>query len=251
MSKPMMKRIITAGSLVQMTIYPAVSPRDGPAARQGKRALSSMAQQRMNAKYAWMKLKLLIAANFGPRDVFGTLTYDGDSIPDGRAGVLRDVKAFMKRLRNARGDCDFRYIYVIEHKHGEGRWHVHILVNASGDDYVLIRRLWGRGNAEFRKIRVDREKNYETLARYLCKEERDKPGNRLWSGSRNLRKPQMDSFRVPADEPLKPPDGTVALLLDRDARSTPYGEYRYLEYVVKTGLVRPKPKPRRKGRREK
>lgn len=245
MSKPMIKRIITAGPLVQMAVYPAVNPRDGPGTRQGKRALSSLAQQRMNVKYAWMKLKLLIAANFGPGDVFGTLTYDEASVPESRAGVLRDVKAFMKRLRKARDSCDFRYIYVIEHKHGEGRWHVHILVNASGNDYTLVRRLWGKGNAEFRKIRVDRERNYETLARYLCKEARDKPGDRLWSGSRNLRKPQRDSFRVPADEPLRPPENTVALLLDRDSRSTPYGEYRYLEYVVKAGLVRPKPRRRR------
>lgn len=246
MSKPMMKRIITAGPLVMEAVYPASSLRDGPRVRQGKRSLSSRAKQRMNFIYAWQKLKLLIAANFGPGDIFGTLTYSDDFLPPGRREVMRDISSFTKRLRKARMGVEFRYIYVIEHKHDEGRWHVHILINASGDDYELIRRTWGRGNVEFRKIRVDQEKNYETLAKYLCKEQRDRPGLRLWSGSRNLRKPERDCFRVEADEPLRPPPKGKALLMAEETVVSPYGKFRYIEYIMLRGLPRPKGKRRRR-----
>lgn len=244
--KSMIKRIITAGPLVMEAVYPASSVRDGTRVRQGKSALSSRAKQRMNFIYAWQKLKLLIAANFGPKDIFVTLTYSDERLPPGRREVMRDVSAFTKSLRRERKGEQLRYIYVIEHKHDAGRWHVHILINASGDDYDRIRRLWGRGNVEFRKIRVDREKHYETLARYLCKEQRDRPGLRLWSGSRNLKKPERDSFRVDADTTLRAPPKGKALLLAEETVVNPYGKFRYIEYVMLAGLPRPKRSRRRR-----
>ena len=189
MSNPLIKRTITAGPLVMVALYPAASTKDGATARQKKRELSTRAQQLMNLKYAWQKLKLLIAANFGPKDLFLTLTYTDECLPSDRDQVMRDVAAFVKSLRRHRPGQELRYIYCIEHKHGEGRWHVHMLLNSTGDDFDLILRLWKRGGVEFKKIRVDREKNYESLARYFCKEPRDKPGDCLWSGSKKLRKP--------------------------------------------------------------
>lgn len=232
------KRIIVAGPLVVEAVYPAPHPRDSRGVRQGKKALSSQAQQAMNLKYAWQKLELQIAANFGPGDLFATLTYDDAHLPQSRKEALARVKAFVKRLRKERSEAgqELRYIYVTEHKHGEGRWHHHIFINATGDDYEQVRRLWSQGNVEFRSIRVDREKNYETLARYLCKEQRDKVGLRLWSGSRNLRKPQKDCFRVPDSTPLRPPPKSRALLLsDTGDVMTAYGHYRYIKYIAQSG----------------
>lgn len=235
---PTLKRIITAGPLVLEAIYPASAPRDGPSVRQGKRALSSRAKQRMNDIYAWQRLKLLIAANFGPGDLFVTLTYSDACLPPGRREVMRDINAFTRRLRKE--DAGLRYIYVIEHRHEAGRWHVHMLLKASGHDYQRIRRAWGRGGVEFRKIRVDRERNYETLAKYLCKERRDRPGLRLWSCSRNLLKPQRDCFRVEDGTRLRPPPKKRAMLLAEETVTTAYGTFRYLEYVYLKGLPRPK-----------
>ena len=68
------KKVIVAGPLVVEVIYPAPNPRDSVGVRQGKKALSSEAQRRMNLKYAWQKLELLIAANFGVKDLWITFT---------------------------------------------------------------------------------------------------------------------------------------------------------------------------------
>ena len=130
------KRIIVAGPLVVEAVYPAPHPRDSRAVRQGKKALSSQAQQMMNLKYAYQKLELLIAANFGQKDIFATLTYDDEHLPPTRQEAIKRMNAFWKRLRKERQgkDQDLRYIYVTEHKHGDGRFHHHVIVNATGED---------------------------------------------------------------------------------------------------------------------
>ena len=54
----------------------AVPVTDSPRARASKRKLSSEAQKRMNAKYSYQKLELMLAANFLPGDLVVSLTYD-------------------------------------------------------------------------------------------------------------------------------------------------------------------------------
>ena len=245
------KKIIVAGPLVIETVYPAPNPRDNAGVRAGKKHLSSEAQQRMNLKYAWQKLELEIAANFGINDLFVCFTYEDKFLPKSRKQANSRMQAFWKKLRAARKVLahELRYLYVTEHKHGDGRWHHHALINSTGEDYDTIRSLWGQGNVEFKQIRVDREKNYLTLAKYLCKEQRDKVGQRLWSGSRNLKKPEKECFRVPNDTPLTPPR-TAAVLDDTGDVRTEYGHYRYIKYIAggwpKKGVV--KAKRRRKHR---
>lgn len=227
------KKIIVAGPLVIEAVYPAPHPRDSTGARAGKKALSSEAQRRMNLKYAHQKLELEIAANFGVGDLYATFTYDDAHLPSSRKAASGRMQAFWRKLRaarKARGQ-ELRYIYVTEHKHGDGRWHHHVLINATGDDYAIIRELWGQGNIEFKQLRVDRDKNYETLARYLCKEQREKVGQRLWSSSRNLNKPEKECFRVPNDTPLTPPR-TAAVLTDTGDVRTEYGHFRYIKYLA-------------------
>lgn len=246
------KKIIVAGPLVVETVYPAPNPRDSAGVRAGKKALSSEAQRRMNLKYAYQKLELEIAANFGVGDLYATFTYDDDHLPSSRKEANNRVALFMRRLRAARKAAgqELRYIYVTEHKHGDGRWHHHILINATGDDFKQIRELWGQGGIEFIKLRIDRDKNYETLARYLCKEQRDKVGLRLWSGSRNLHKPERECFRVPNDTPLTPPENAMVLTDSGDVR-TAYGHFRYIKYLAAGANATTKAKAKRRRRRSK
>jgi len=243
------KKIIVAGPLVLETIYPAPNPRDSVGVRQGKKALSSQAQQRMNLKYAYQKLELEIAANFGVKDLYATFTYDDKHLPWNRAEANKRMQNFWRKLRSARKakGQELKYIYVTEHKHGDGRWHHHVLINATGDDYKLIQELWGQGSIDFVQIRVDRDKNYETLARYLCKEQREKVGQRLWSGSRTLRKPEQECFRVPNDTPLLPPEGAM-VFTDTGDVVTAYGHYRFIKYLGSGWQSGPKPKARRRRR---
>ena len=245
------KKIIVAGPLVIEAVYPAPNPRDGLVVRAGKQRLSTEAQQRMNLKYSYQKLELEIAANFGTNDLYCTLTYDDEHLPKNRKAATRRIQAFSKKLRAARDEKgkELRYIYVTEGKHGDGRIHHHVLINSTGDDFDLIKKLWSHGRVDFVQIRIDREKNYESLAKYLCKEHREKVGQRLWSGSRNLRKPEQESYRVDDDASILPPPGAL-VLDDSGDHVTEYGHYRYIKFLAPSWDRTTKAKAKRRRRRK-
>ena len=96
------RKVILAGRLVYAAVYSTVHPSDSPEARAAKTKCSSAARQRMNMKYAWQKLELLLASNFTPRDLVVTLTYDDDHLPDDRDSAVEKIKRFWVQLRKAR-----------------------------------------------------------------------------------------------------------------------------------------------------
>lgn len=247
-------KMIVAGPLVKICVYPAPSPRDSIGVRAGKKAMSSEAQRRMNLIYAYQKLELLFYANFGIRDLYITMTYDPEHLPRNREEARKIMQAFWKKLRKERKKLgkELRYIYITEHRHGDGRWHHHAVINATGDDYDLIRKLWGNGMVDFKQIRIDRDKNFETLARYFCKEPRDKVGDRLWSSSTNLKKPKKETRRVPNDMQLAVPKSAVITFEDTGDIMTAYGHYRYIKYLAKgwETTIGPRPKAKRRRKRD-
>ena len=239
------KRVITAGPLVIEAIYPAQNPRDTASVRQGKRNMSSEAQRRMNLKYCYQKLEMLLAANFVSGDLFVTLTYEPAQLPGSRAEAGKHVAAFVRKLRAFRSGAELKEVHVTEHKTSGGRFHHHIVLNNVGEDYEAIMHLWQHGLAHIHPLVFDREHTYEELAKYMCKESRDKLGHRLWSCTRNLSKPERDSTRVPNDTSLVPPEGATVLADTGDVLTT-YGHYRFIKYLL-PGIV--PQKPRRKRRR--
>lgn len=226
-------RTITAGALIVETIYPAANPRDGEAVRRGKKALSTPARQKMNLRHTWQHLELELAANFGTGDLWVTFTYDDKHLPTSRDAAKEQMAAFFKKLRAKRlkRKAGLHYVYCTEHKHGDGRWHHHAVIDATGADFEEIRALWRAGQVDIRKLRVDREKDYGSIARYMCKEQRDKIGHRLYSCSRNLRKPERDCRQVVDSVRIKIPRNALILEDTGDTR-TAYGHYQYVKYIM-------------------
>lgn len=237
------KKIISAGPLVQAAVYKTARTARGDAQRGRKRNATSDAQRLINARCSWQKLKLLLAANFIRGDIVGCLTFDDAHLPETRTQVDNRLKWFRQKLtaaRRARGQ-ELVMFWSIEHRHGEGRWHVHFVANATGDDYAEIARLWAHGEVDLRALRCDKAKNYESLARYMCKETRERLGQRAWSYTRNAKQPEVESFWVPDDTVLRIPKGTVVFA---DVRNR--GEWQFVEYAYEDALKR-----RRRARRPK
>lgn len=233
--------------LVREGIYSRAAGREAPRIRAAKRRASTEAQQRINARYSWEKLELMLAANFVPGDLVITQTYDEENLPEDRAGAQAKLKKFRKELTAARAERgeDMRMIWATEHKLGEGRWHHHCVVNATtGSDYAEILRLWPWGsNIEIRPLIVGKEKNYESLARYMTKEAREKPGLRSWSCTRNCRKPEVETFPVPDDETIDvPEDSTV---LEERSQRTEFAEYQYVKFLAADPRQLRRRRPRR------
>lgn len=227
-----MKKIIVAGSLVKEVVYTIPNGRDPERVRGEKRKISSAAQKRMNEKYSWQKLEMILAANFVPGDLVVTLTYNDRNLPrsyEEDASKLKYFMAKMRKARKARGET-FRMAWNDESISDSGRWHHHCVINGtSGEDYKELLRVWGNGEVEIKPLIVNYEKNYETLARYMCKEYSAKPGRRAWSYTRNCSKPEVECYRVPDDTPLQPPKGSMVFEDQREQNQ--FGSYHYVKYI--------------------
>ena len=226
------KKTITAGCIVKTILYTAPEPRDGERARAEKSRMTTAAQKAMNDKTARCRLEMLLAANFVGRDIFLTLTYRDADLPSKRAEAVKKVRKFIKQLREhrkARGQV-LKYVYTTEGKHGAGRLHHHLVINATERDIEVIRSLWPYG--DMIDLVYVRDRDYDTLARYMTKEsvEGRPVGAQMWTRSRNLEQPVVESCFVPDDTALAVPPG--CFVLEREEKATEYGCYSYIKYRV-------------------
>lgn len=249
------KKIIVAGPLVKECIYTMSSRHDSPQARGSKKKLSTEAQQRMNDVYSWQKLEMLLAANFLSGDLVVVLTYDDAHLPKNRAEAQACVKYFRAKLAKERRAVGQELVMFWNEEHfhqhkdelQDKRWHHHAVINSTGADYESLARAWTYGKVLIAPLKVDAEKNYTTLARYMCKESRDKPGQRSWSYTRNAKKPEVETFRVPDDTQIAAPRGSIVL---EDAKDrTQYGVYQYIKYISMTDGKHAHKRARRRRKR--
>lgn len=248
MGKTKTLRTREAGALVEQVCYKRIQAGDNAQVRAKKKKHTSEVMQKYNHKTSVRKFELMLAANFSPGAVVGTVTYDDRHLPDDRAGAERRFRYFRQKLGRhykAKG-VELVVFWSTEHKHGDGRWHHHFILPSTGDDYNAIRNAWiYGGDVELTPLRVDREKNYATLASYYAKEARDKLGLRAWSYTRNAAKPQEDVERVEDDFQLQAPKGVQ--VLERLCIETPYGSFQYLKYLRPEGF-RPRARARKRKR---
>lgn len=203
---------------------------DTPRRRREKRYASRAWQERINHFKSAEKFEQLCYCNFGPGDKYLTLTYDEEHLPSVRREVMQDVKWFRRKLtllRQPRGQwCD--YVYVIEHRHGDGRWHVHMILNGCGPgDLEEIRQCWGNGGV---KVEWFDYKRLDELRHYMTKERPDYVGEHPWMCSRGLKRPVVEYVVHAGEFHLTVPHG--AIVKETDHRLNEYGEFEYIKYFL-------------------
>lgn len=227
---------IRAGREGRIILYTQSLGSDEPKARAEKSKISSAARNRINARTSREKLEELMAANFDRRDLFVTLTYR--EAPATREAAMRRLAAFLRLLRlarAARGE-ELRYIKNAEHLRddgSEGRWHHHLVINATGSDYEEIRSLWAAwgDNVDFEGL-LEAGESYESRARYMCKE-RPPVGKQCWTPSRGLRRPTRTSELVDDSLTITPdslPAGAV--VLEHSEERNEWGSFVYYKYLL-------------------
>ncbi len=234
------KRIVTirAGRLFYGIAYTQAIASDSEKVRRDKTRVSSEARKKLNFRAAWQKLELLLAANFGARDLLVTLTYDDAHLPESRPAAQAILRKYITALRKERSKQGhpLKYIYVTEHLHGDGRYHHHMVVNGTGYDYETLCALWtGGSNIEIDYINPH---DYAALAQYLTKEPREagsSNGQRSWTPSLNLDKPTRESVLVEDYVGLSAPPG--ATILETDGKQNSWGSYAYLKCLMLSHAV--------------
>lgn len=234
-NKKQRRKVVIAGRYMRAIQYTLNADPDVRRTRAPKTEISSVAQEAMNLKHSWQKLKALLASNFSPGDIVVTLTYRDDSLPPTRRAAENRLKLFIRRLRAERRAAgeELRYVYVTELGHSSGRLHHHMIINSTGQDFDAIRRLWAKDgdNIDFSPIW---RKGYDGWARYLSKEPRELGrhyvGERMWRSSMGLNKPRDYFGWVDASNRLTAPPGAVEI--DSLNRTNGFGEFSYLECML-------------------
>lgn len=241
------KKWIDAGDLHREVIYTPPKRSDDARVRAKKKKLSSEAQKRFNRKTSAFKLMLILAENFNRGDLVVGLDYSDKYLPKNREEAQKRIKAFRAKLAKyyrASGRV-LLMVWNIEHLTDKGgRYHHHCVINGTGEDLEILKKLWTFGGVDLETLRVDKEKNYRTLAEYMAKEGPEKNSQRSWSYTRSCRQPEIDSRSVPDDTPLQVPKG--AILFEHIKENNQYGYYEIIEYYLPT---RKRLKTKRKRRR--
>ena len=143
------RKIVQAGTLWMAVQYTAIRGGTAASRRQAKSQISDPAREKLNAKLSKEKLMFVLAANFRKSDLVVGLDYRDECLPKTREAADKRLSAFIRELRafrKANGQT-LVYVRVTEGYHSGGRLHHHLIVNSTGDDYAIIRKLWAR-NAE-------------------------------------------------------------------------------------------------------
>lgn len=251
---------IDAGAIVYEIDAPVRKRGDSPKQRAAKAKASSEAQQLRNKILSARELELRLAVNY-PTPGSGlviVLTYDDKHLPKTRKEAQRRFKYFLKKLRASRkkaGLPEPRVIYAPEALSSRsGRWHHHIVLDSTGQDLDMVRACWIYGSEiSCEKLRVDEEKNHESLARYMSKELREaqeyecRPGLHGWGCTRSCFKPEVDVRIVEDGARLRAPKG--ATVLQQERRSTEFAEVALLKYRLPARCFRGAVRTRRRRRR--
>lgn len=178
------------------------------------------------------RLELLLAL-FGWRASFYTLTFSDGCLPGNFRGVQAMWKAFLKSMKRWRKG-PFDYVYCIEGKHGDHRYHIHLVLRDEDFSPAEVRFLWPGGFVDDVPLIMGEDDSFRRIAKYMCKERRDgislPVGSRMWVASRSLYQslPKQRRWISDTDAISIPVDAAWA---EEETVRNPYGLYHYAAYI--------------------
>jgi hypothetical protein len=177
---------------IDLQVFPEFSTFRGKRKRKFK--TTTEIQQRLNQKNKQRKLIRLLNTNFTENDIRFDVTYDKFNNPQSPSEAKKQMKNFIKRLKNYRKKNnlpELKYVYVTERGSKTGRFHHHIVMN--GDVSInALAKIWGKGFTQAKPLQFD-EKGIEGLSNYLLKKPvtgNDDGSGSSYSCSRNLKQPK-------------------------------------------------------------
>lgn len=146
-----------------------------------------------NEREAVKNLARLINCNFRQGDMWITLTYSQERLPESAAAAEKQFAAFLRKLRSlCRKETGKNPLYITsppcdtDPKTGEARrLHFHVVMPAVAYEQVI--KLWPQEDVTYR--RLDGRGDYTGIAKYICGQSARQPGKKRWRSSRGLKKP--------------------------------------------------------------
>lgn len=223
-----------AGPLVKECRYrrPTLSKGDLPSVRREKNEIIHLLRNSSFRRTPVDRLELMLGL-FGWRASVYCLTFADDYLPPNFKEVRRIWRNYLGALRRWRKE-PFDYIYVIEGKHGDHRYHIHLVLRDEDFAPAEVRYLWGQGAVADEPLLLSKDDSFRRTARYFCKEKTDGVvlpiGARTWVASRSLYQ------ALPAPSKCTAQSGSIHIPPDarwrqEESKTNPFGEYRYAAYI--------------------
>ena len=186
----------------------------------------------------------LKAALFGYDGVLYTFTFMDEFLPEEHAEVKRLWTNYMIRLKRCIGFTP-EYLYRIEHRHGDGRWHIHAFFRYRDCPSAVVASLWPWGHVDDevwnRKRLLSKDPKtgkvcgYRALAMYFTKEQPEKLGWHAVQPSRGLSGTiPLPEVRASKSPRIWVPPGAVCL--DHSRSEVPemreWGMFGYQKYLA-------------------
>lgn len=224
-----------AGPLVKecRAIRPRLSSSDPPWDRREKNKIlrppgdSSVCRSKVD------RLELRLAL-FGQEGRTYVLTFDSEHEPQSFDEVRCRWRSFYRRLRIATGG-PFDYVYLVEGRHGDHRYHMHLVVRTSDFTDQQIASLWMFGRVLHPEPLLHSPRDtYRRTARYFNKEASDGDvipnSKRQWvaSASINRKLPPTEYFVSDSGWITIPESARVSGVF---STANAFGQYRYAWYI--------------------
>lgn len=213
--KRLMRCGIKSGRVIEeqdVLMETSCSPDCGEPKPRGKKTVkTTLAQLERNMRGAIRQLARLLNCNFQGGDLFLTLKYSPDCLPASKPEAKKNVRNFLRRLDRAyqkKTGRKLRWILVTADRSpktgGIVRLHHHLVIDADAQE--LIAANWPAGQFSFRHL--DHSGDYSAIARYMIANTGYQQGERSWSSSLGLKKPEfippkpikeMGDFQVPSN----------------------------------------------------
>lgn len=224
-----------AGPLVKecRSLRPRLTPDDEPWERRDKQTIIR-SQHSAVCRSQVDRLELRLAL-FGFEGTHYTLTFDDEHLPQRFQDVRRILRAFQGRLRRWHHNDPYDWIYAIEGKHGEHRWHIHMVLRYSDFSPTEVQYLWRQGFVDDEPVLL-KQGGYRRLAEYLNKERTDgvyiPVGRHPWSCARSL------TAKLPPPERWRDESGWIeipgnALYVRHGRTENDFGVYCYGVYITR------------------
>lgn len=223
-----------AGPLVKecRAIRPRLSQNDTPYERTEKNKILRPPRDSSVCRTRVDRLELRLAL-FGFEGWEYILTFDDEHLPAKFNDVRKVWRSFLRRL-NLWHEWSHDYVYAIEGKHGDHRFHIHLILRYSEFSPAEIRHLWEGGRVEDKPLLLHKRDTYRRTAKYLNKEATDgitiPISARTWVCSKSLiaKLPPMECWRdtsgfIDIPENVRC-SGTYST-------NNEFGQYRYAWYI--------------------
>lgn len=202
----------------------------------GKRRGKALAQQiERNMREAVRRLARILNSNFRGGDLFLTLKYNDERLPESKEAAKRELRNFIRRLDRAyrkQTGKKLRWVAVTADRSSKTgdpvRLHHHLVLDPLA--WELIAKHWPADQFSYR--RLDGTGDYTAVALYMVKNAGYERQVRTWSTSKDLEKPIFTAPKLVTGSRVMVPKGArIVERVEREDLETGFhsGYLRYIE----------------------